>query len=205
MFLPCMVSVAVTPSRRSCRTLGREAPMSSNARVTYRRGVPGDELCISVLATQVFLDTYATNGISSDLAREALRVYSVRVFATRLHDPTVKIVVAETSGHVVGFIDMALQSACPAPEIQGMEILRLYVQAPFQRQGIGQALLKTAEQSALSRGDRHVWLTAWVGNLGALAFYPAVGYVDVGATQYVIEGLAYENRIFAKRLSTSAA
>jgi len=36
------------------------------------------------------------------------------------------------------------------------------------------------------------------------AFYPAVGYVDVGATQYWIQGQAYENRIFAKRLSTHA-
>jgi GNAT superfamily N-acetyltransferase len=168
---------------------------------TYRRGVPGDELCVSVLATQVFLDTYATNGINPDLAREALSVYCVDVFAARLREPTVEIVVAESSGHVVGFIDMALQSACPASEIQGMEILRLYVQAPFQRHGIGQVLLKTAEQSALSRGDRHVWLTAWVGNLGALAFYPAVGYVDVGATECLIEGQAYENRIFAKRLT----
>src|SRR4051812_2016574 len=111
--------------------------MSSIARVAYRRGVPGDELCVSVLATQVFLDTYATNGISPDLAREALGVYSVAAFATRLGDPAVEIVVAEARGFVVGFIDMTLQSICPAPEIKGMEILRLYVQAPFQRHGIG--------------------------------------------------------------------
>ena len=187
----------------SSPALSRAPPTSG--RLAYRRGVPGDELCVSVLATQVFLDTYATNGINPDLAREALGVYSVDVFAARLREPAVEIVVAESSGHVVGFIDMALQSACPEPEIQGMEILRLYVQAPFQRRGIGQALLKIAEQSALARRDRHVWLTAWVGNLGALAFYPMVGYVDVGATQYLIECQAYENRIFAKPLLTRAA
>ncbi len=40
-----------------------------------RTGVPDDALCIGVLATQVFLDTYATSGIRPDLA------YENRVFA----------------------------------------------------------------------------------------------------------------------------
>jgi GNAT superfamily N-acetyltransferase len=168
--------------------------------LVYRRGVPGDELCVSVLAMQVFLDTYATHGIRPDLAREALSVYGLDGFALRLRDPDVHIIVTETNGCVIAFIDLSLRSACPAPGIEGLEVLRLYVQAPFQRQGIGRALLKFAEQHARERGDRHVWLTAWVGNTGAIAFYPAAGYADVGATQYVIEGEAYENRVFAKRL-----
>jgi diamine N-acetyltransferase len=167
----------------------------------YRRGVVGDELCVGVLAMQVFLDTYATQGIRPDLAREALNVYSQDAFARRLRDPDVHLIVAETKGYVVAFIDLSLRSACPVMGIDGVEVLRLYVQAPFQRQGIGRALLALAERQAHDRGDRHVWLTAWVGNAGALAFYPTVGYADVGTTQYVIEGQAYQNRVFAKRLN----
>jgi diamine N-acetyltransferase len=169
-------------------------------RPVYRRGVAGDELCVGVLAMQVFLDTYATQGIRPDLAREALSVYGQDAFAERLRDPDVHLIVAENEGHVVAFIDLSLRSACPVPGIDGLEVLRLYVQAPFQRQGIGRALLALAEQHARERGDRHVWLTAWVGNAGALAFYPAAGYADVGVTEYVIEGQAYQNRVFAKRL-----
>lgn len=30
----------------------------------FRRATPDDALCLSVLATQVFLDTYATGGVS---------------------------------------------------------------------------------------------------------------------------------------------
>ncbi len=178
--------------------------MPSIAGLVYRRGVPGDELCVSVLAMQVFLDTYATQGIRPDLAREALSVYGADTFAQRLRDPDVHIIVAENNGFVVAFIDLSLHSVCPAPGIGGVEALRLYVQAPFQRHGIGRALLKFAEQHAHERGDPYVWLTAWVGNTGALAFYPAAGYADAGTAQYVIEGQAYENRVFAKRLAVGA-
>lgn len=171
---------------------------------TFRRAVPGDALCIGVLAMQVFLDTYATHGIRPDLARAALGVYGVEAFAQRLRDPGAHIVVAEHDGHAVGFVDLSLRSAPPAPGIEGVEVLRLYVQAPFQRRGIGRALLERAEQFALEQGEPAVWLTAWVGNVGALAFYPAAGYAEAGTTQYLIEDQAYENRIFAKRFGAGA-
>ena len=45
-----------------------------------------------------------------------------------------------------------------------------------------------------------MWLSVWAGNAGALAFYPKLGFKDVGVTQYVIESKEYENRVFAKRL-----
>jgi GNAT superfamily N-acetyltransferase len=170
--------------------------------IAYRRAGADDALSVGVLAMQVFLDTYATRGIRPDLAREALRVYGVEAIGLRLRGPDAQIIVAECEGSTVAFIDLSLRSVCPVAGIEGLEVLRLYVQAPFKRQGIGRSLLRKAEQFALERGDRHVWLTVWAGNTGALAFYPAAGYADVGTTQYLIEGQAYENRVFARRLGT---
>lgn len=166
-----------------------------------RRGVPGDAATLGVLATQVFLDTYATHGISADLAHEALSVYSRAAMLARLSDPTVELTLVERHGHLVGFLDLALQSLCPAPEVSGIEVLRLYIQAPFQRQGLGRRLLARAEGRAHELGRPFVWLTAWSGNAGALAFYPRAGYMDVGTTHYTIQGRHYENRVFAKRIA----
>jgi len=171
----------------------------------YRRATQDDTLCLSVLATQVFLDTYATKGINIDLAKEARAVYSPEVFTTRLADRTVEITVAHCGEYLVGFIDMNDNARCPVASIEGLEVLRLYVQAPFQRCGVGKRLMAIAEQRALAKSRAFVWLTAWSGNAQALAFYPSVGYADVGTTSYVIEGKAYQNRVFAKRLATNAA
>jgi len=167
----------------------------------YRPATPGDALCLSVLATQVFLDTYATSGINTDLAREASRVYSLAAFERRLRDPNVEITVAQHGEWLVGFMDLAFDTVCPVPAINGIEVLRLYVQAPFQGCGIGRRLMAMAERKAQERVAAHVWLTAWVGNARALKVYPALGYRDVGATQYVIERKAYENRVFAKSMA----
>jgi hypothetical protein len=44
--------------------------------IAIRRAKAADALCIAVLGTQVFLDTYAVDGIRPALAREALETLS---------------------------------------------------------------------------------------------------------------------------------
>ena len=92
------------------------------------------------------------------------------------------------------------------PPVAGSAVVEKPVaQPPFQRSGVGRSLLAMAERRALERGEPFVWLSAWSGNTRALAFYAASGYRDVGVTQYVIEGTAYENRVLAKRTAQSRA
>jgi hypothetical protein len=64
--------------------------------VGFRAATASDALCIGVLATQVFLDTYATDGIRPSLAREVLEQfqqeqYENRVFTKALHTDTVAL------------------------------------------------------------------------------------------------------------------
>jgi GNAT superfamily N-acetyltransferase len=181
------------------------APRPAAPAFSCRRGVPGDARVLGVLATQVFLDTYATKGVDADLAAEATKLYAPAAFEARLRDPQVEITVVEVDGHAAGFLDLALHGDCPVPGVVGPQVLRLYVQAPFQRRGLGRALLQRAEARARELQAPSVWLTAWVGNAAALLFYPRVGYKSVGETPYLIEGKAYRNQVFAKALATDGA
>lgn len=165
----------------------------------YRRASPEDLACLSLLATQVFLDTYATQGINAALAGEVATVLSVAAFQARLSGERVELFVAERAGHLVGFLDLDFHSTCPVRTVHGCEVLRLYVQQPFQGQGIGRRLLALAEARARHAGQAAVWLTAWEGNHRARDFYQALGYRDLGATAYVIDGQAYGNRVLVKR------
>ena len=70
-----------------------------------RRASGGDAGCLGALATRVFLDTNATAGTTRELANEARSVYSPQVFAARLQDAAVEIVVAQSGEAIVGFID----------------------------------------------------------------------------------------------------
>jgi ribosomal protein S18 acetylase RimI-like enzyme len=171
-----------------------------------RPAVPGDALCLSVLAMQVFLDTYATEGIRPAIAREVLASYSAEVFAADIARPHTRITVAERAGHLIGFAQLTLGSteALAPPGVQA-ELLRLYVQEPFTACGVGTALLAQAEAQAAADGAAVLWLTSWVHNHRALGFYRARAYTDFGATLFRFEGEAHENRVLAKHLPLKEA
>jgi GNAT superfamily N-acetyltransferase len=169
--------------------------------LALREAAPADALCIGVLAMQVFLDTYATEGVRPDLAREALAQYSPASFEARIGDPAQSFMLAERSGALLGFSECSLASEPPQDGLSdGIELVRLYVQRAAQRQGVGKILLRRAEAYAVSCGKPRLWLTAWTGNANARAFYLAQGYRDAGATEYAFEGRSYENRIYERDL-----
>lgn len=174
----------------------------SDGDIAVRDAVVGDAPCIAVLGTQVFLDTYAPDGIRPSLAREVLEQWSVEAIAATLGRPATRAVVAEANGHLVGFalLDTGCASEAVAAE-RPWKLDRLYVQRPFAARGIGTLLLKRAEAVAVAAGADVLWLTTWVHNRIARDFYARRGYVDVGRWQYMFEDERHENRIFARRLA----
>ncbi len=169
--------------------------------ILVREAHEGDTLCLHALATQVFLDTYATLGIREAIAREAEQEFSVAAFLGQLAAPTVRVLLAERTGHLVAFASVTL-GATHGLVAKGpsAELSRLYVQSPFIRQGVGSLLLRHVEALASAAGASTLWLTAWVGNARALAFYASQGYEELGSTDHEFEHERVENRLFAKAL-----
>lgn len=169
---------------------------------TLRSATPDDACLIAALAIQVFLDTYAADGIRPDLAREALRDYGVEAFLPRLREPQRRFLLAERAGALLGFAELSLSDeATPAGDARGAELVRLYVQPAAQGSGLGRQLIRAAEALAAEAGLQAVWLTAWDGNHRALAFYAHEGYTDIGATTYRIEDMDYGNRVLLRPLA----
>lgn len=165
-----------------------------------------DALCLSVLAMQVFLDTYATEGIRPVLAREVLATYAQAEFARALVASDTRIEVTESRGNLIGFAQLTLGARHPlAPDGTQAELLRLYVQEPFTAMRVGTRLLARAEARAADCGAAVLWLTPWVHNQRALAFYARRGYRDFGRTEFVMEGESHENRLLAKALGRGDA
>lgn len=172
---------------------------------TLRPACPDDALCLSVLALQVFLDTYALEGIRPAIAREALTTYSEAAFRQALGASDTWLWVAEAQAHLIGFAHVRLNARqFLVPDPAPAELLRLYVQQPFARRGVGRQLLARAEALAREAGAAQLWLTTWVHNRRARAFYAACGYQDLGLTQFHFEGESHDNRVLAKALGAAA-
>lgn len=169
--------------------------------ISIRAATIDDTLCLSVLGTQVFLDTYATQGIRPSLAREVVELFSVDAISGLLASPSTEILVAEQEGHLIGFAELTLDSRHElVPAAPAIELHRLYVQEPFTSKGVGRALLRRSEELAAARGARALWLKAWVGNQRAIVFYARQGYSEVGADVYVYENEEYETRVFVREV-----
>jgi diamine N-acetyltransferase len=169
--------------------------------MNLRPAVPADALCIAMLGTQVFLNTYAPEGMRLDLAREVLAHFAPTRIEELLHNQSVTFVLAESAGHLMGFVQVTHGARHELVAYESTsEVDRLYVHERFTSQGIGKALLHRAEALAASHGSAALWLTAWVGNARAIAFYSKQGYADMGATDYVFEDEHYENRVCVKVL-----
>lgn len=169
---------------------------------SIREAAQGDAECIAALATLVFLDTYAPDGLRPDLAREAFAGYSIEAFAARLNDREKAFLLAERAGHLVGFVECTHGADAPALVAGALEVTRLYVHPRFQRRGIGKALLSGAEKLAHEHKLPGTWLSAWAGNARALAFYASVGYKIVGSIDHLIEGTRYENHVLARQFGS---
>ena len=65
--------------------------------VILRPATPEDALSLRVLAMQVFLDTYAADGMRADLAREALGLYDANAPAATIAASPARFTVAVPS------------------------------------------------------------------------------------------------------------
>lgn len=175
--------------------------MTAPADITIRRATPQDALCLGVLGLQVFLDTYATEGIRPAVAREVLAAFSTAAMQDFITRGDTELFVAEAKAHLVGFAQITLGTPQALVRAERpAEVDRLYVQEPFTARGLGSRLLRQCEHVARERGADVLWLTPWVHNTRAIRFYAKHGYADLGATLFRFEGEAHENRVMAKAL-----
>jgi GNAT superfamily N-acetyltransferase len=179
----------------------RGQPQTATNLLTLRPAVAQDALCVSVLGMQVFLDTYATEGIRESIALAAVEMFAPTTLSAVIADPSTRIIVAQVARHIVGFAqivgttDHPLIGCADAAELQ-----RLYVQERFTGQGIGQQLLLRAETCARQLGASRLWATVWAGNDRALGFYPRQGYTHLGTPLYALQNETHANYLFAKML-----
>src|SRR5450830_1092606 len=112
---------------------------------SLRRAHAGDASCLAVLANQVFLHTYATEGISQEIASYTLSQLTTEKYLAVINDPAAQLWVAESGANLIGFAIAKFGVPCPASSKSKVELETLYVQEHFVGRGIGKLLLQEAQ------------------------------------------------------------
>lgn len=164
---------------------------------TIREGAAADAECLAALAIQVWLHTYATEGMRSAIAHYVLSEFTAQKFTHVLADKASQLLVAELNQHLIGYGLVKFGVVCPTRGNWSVELATLYVQEHFARAGVGSALLARCRNRVRERtGSADVWLTVNARNASAIAFYRKHGFLQAGIAPFQFGGEVHENYVF---------
>lgn len=174
-----------------------------------RRAVAADLPRIAALARWVWLDTYATLGVTAAFAAYVDDAFHPDTLARRFRDHPMWVIdgPVDASPQLSASIEPSPPSDEPSPpdfplqawaeldshtDPDRVELTRLYVARPCQGRRLGVALLAQARRAHPSRP---LWLSAWEGNHGALRFYRREGAMPLGDTWFELDGRRHRNEL----------
>jgi len=161
-----------------------------------RAATEEDCLNLTALSLQVWLNTYALDGIRTEYSEFALSTFTEQKFRELLISPSHHLLIYTDGDFIRGYILINLDSHFESKETShkelGYEIEKLYVQDNFQGKGIGKEFL--LEVGNLF-GNRY-WLYTWEEN-ASIAFYHHLGFKDIGEFNFELKSGLIKNRVLA--------
>lgn len=156
---------------------------------------PEDARSLAALSIEVWLDTYATEGVSDGFAAHVLETYTPDAFDRALADAHSRLLVARRNGMLLGYGLLRLNAKPVSDGCGTAEIETLYIRRHHQRLGLGRRLYEGMRALAAKAGQPKLFLTVYEGNHRAIAFYEALGMTQEGRWIFEFEGGAAPNVI----------
>ncbi|HET9137446.1 MAG TPA: GNAT family N-acetyltransferase [Candidatus Kapabacteria bacterium] len=169
--------------------------------LTIRPATHSDIPNLTVLGQQVWIATYADEGIRDEFSKYVLEHFTPAKVEKDLDEHI--WFVAESDGHLIGYVTIYIENKTPQCVLELSignvpEIRTLYVLERFLGQGVGFQLMNYAEEYLKQNGFHNVWLDVFSENDRAIRFYKRQGYKQVGSTYFEETGPRYENYVMVK-------
>jgi len=150
-----------------------------------------DCINLAALSLEVWLQTYAVDGINRNISQYALATFTERHFKEYLHNKKYLLLVSIEDSYLRGYALLNFDSTSQLGDY-GFEIEKLYVHSAFQGRAIGRSLLQEIEM----RHGGKFWLYTWVRNK-SIGFYHKYGFVDIGQYNFEFGSDCVENRVLS--------
>lgn len=164
--------------------------------LVIRRALPSDAPNLVVLKQQVWVATYATEGIRLEFSEYLLNEFTLSNELDSLNDSGKITLLAESHNHLIACAVIVLQTKMPITPYELIpEISVLYVLERFTGLGIGKLLMSHTTNILKEHGFVKLFLTVYHENMRALNFYRIYGFEEVGITHFEMGGNRYENKV----------
>jgi len=164
-------------------------------KISIRKANLSDAANLSVLKQQVWIATYATQGIRNEFSEYVLSEFTLENTASIINNENQAVLIAERNNHIIGCAEIKFGTKCPNSSIDSPEITVLYVLDCFIGKGIGKQLLDGAILYLKQRNKSNCWLTVFHENERAIKFYTKNNFKERGSTYFEMDGNKYENKI----------
>lgn len=162
------------------------------ASINFRTATHHDAATLTVLSIQVWLTTYAKEGVKAEYADFVMNTFNTRGMLDDINNPEKIILVAEQAGVLQGYLLANKKSHYQGQPEYGYEVERLYVDAKFKGLGIGKALLQKVQKEFGS----NFWLYTWVEN-DANSFYQHIGLSNIGQFVFNFHDAKIHNWVYS--------
>jgi GNAT superfamily N-acetyltransferase len=173
--------------------------VNTNA-IQIRHAHAGDAEMLARFAEQTFRTTFAADNTAADMDSYCASAFSLAHQTRELSDPAVVTLVAEDErGGYVAYAQVK-DGGVPPPvqDDATLELVRFYVDGAHHGRGVATALMQRVYDVARERGATRLWLGVWERNARAIAFYRKMGFVDVGAHDFLLGADRQTDRIMAR-------
>lgn len=161
---------------------------------TLRDAAPTDAAAVAALARRTFSDTFGHLYRPDDLAA-FLGDHTEERWRVELTDAAYAVHVAEACGKLVAYAKLGPPSLPFEPRGPSVELRQFYVLAPYHGTGLAAALMDWALATARARGAADLYLSVFVDNHRAQAFYKRYGFEVVGRYDFIVGSHTDEDHV----------
>ena len=163
--------------------------------VAYRIADPADAPALAAMGRRCFEETFGAHFPAGDMALHLERKFGPDALAAEFLDPALTICVAEEGGDVVAYLKLGPMDLPVPHEPDALQVMQVYVLAPWQGAGVAASLMDRAAESARAAGAPALYLCVWEKGDRAIAFYRKRGFETVGTTPYQFGTLHYQDPV----------
>lgn len=156
-----------------------------NSRIRLVDAGIADAAALSVAGTRLFVQAYGDYSKADDLAAHVRQYFGEDKVAAELQKADVTYTVAYAADEIAGFAK--IREGHPpdsVPATAAVEVQQLYVDAEWQRQGVGRMLMGRAATVARDKNCEGMWLSVWQDADWATRFYESCGFERVGTAEF---------------------
>lgn len=155
---------------------------------------------ISTLAVQVWLDTYALDGIRDSFSEYVWQELSPYKFKARLENKNREIYKVVENEHLIGFVEINFDSVIDGNTNSKFEIEKLYIQENFCGKNIGGKLIDFVKSICIKNNISSMWLSVYENNFRAIKFYKKYGFKEIGELYFELKSERHRNIVLEKKL-----